>query len=108
VWYVPTFHKHHGTTLRGLQLHITDEAAFQPLRTAVEVMSSLAELYPDDFRFLTDADGETDRGTRHAVDRLWGSAALRETLTAGRDARALLPAPSRAHDVYPPSVLLYR
>lgn len=83
--YVPTFHKHAGRALRGVQVHITDRQAFAPVRTAVAMLATLRRLYPDDFAWRT-ADGGVDgTGHRHFIDLLWGSDRLRRAVDAGED-----------------------
>lgn len=78
-WFVPTFSKHAGATCRGVALHITDHAALQPIQTALVMLQSLAELYPDDFGW-----GE------RSIDLLWGSDTLRQAHAAGTDLTSLV------------------
>lgn len=73
VQFVPMFSKWTGERVRGVQLHISDPVEFQPLRTGVELLKTLAALYPEDFRFL---EPSSANGV-HAIDRLWGSDVLR-------------------------------
>nr|WP_282190110.1 DUF1343 domain-containing protein [Streptomyces sp. S1D4-11] len=83
--YVPTFHKHAGRPLRGVQLHITDREVFAPVRTAVAMLATLRRLYPDGFDWRT-ADGDVEgTGHRHFIDLLWGSDRLRRAVDAGDD-----------------------
>lgn len=76
--YVPTFHKYAGEQVRGVQLHVTDRAAFRPVHTAVVMLSLLSELYPHDFGWRTGTEG-----ARPFIDLLWGSDALRTSIDAG-------------------------
>ncbi|WP_223692871.1 exo-beta-N-acetylmuramidase NamZ family protein [Leifsonia poae] len=72
IWFAPTFHKYAGETLRGVQLHLTDRSAFEPVGTGLVILETVAELYPDQFRFL-DPGVRVESGERgYAVDRLWG------------------------------------
>ncbi|WP_348786985.1 DUF1343 domain-containing protein [Leifsonia sp. NPDC080035] len=107
VWFAPTFHKYAGTTVRGIQLHVTDRRAFRPVATGLAVMDAIAELYPDDFRFLPPGERLDGPDRRHAIDLLWGSDELRRTVEAGRPASELVGAPSAVADVYGDDVLLY-
>jgi uncharacterized protein YbbC (DUF1343 family) len=105
-WFSPTFHKYAGRSLRGVQLHITDHRAFDPVACGVSMIATIADLYPE-FGFA--APGERvdlpDRG--YAIDRLWGSSELRETVTGGGDPRELVPAGLTPAVRYEPEILLY-
>ncbi|MFF1741875.1 exo-beta-N-acetylmuramidase NamZ family protein [Streptomyces mirabilis] len=48
--YVPTFHKHAGRPLRGVQLHITDREVFAPVRTAVAIARHATAAVPGRLR----------------------------------------------------------
>ncbi|GGW75058.1 hypothetical protein GCM10010503_60780 [Streptomyces lucensis JCM 4490] len=92
--YVPAFHKHAGRPLRGVQLHVTDRAAFAPVRTAVAMLATLRRLYPDDFAWHpVDAD-TAETGHRHFIDLLWGSDRLRRAVDAGDDPLPLCDPPA--------------
>ena len=45
----PGFQKYAGQICRGAQLHVTDRANFAPLRTALEILRSVQDMYPRDF-----------------------------------------------------------
>ncbi|MGC4997046.1 exo-beta-N-acetylmuramidase NamZ family protein [Streptomyces sp. DT195] len=98
--YVPTFHKHAGRLLRGVQLHVTDRDAFAPVRTAVAMLATLRRLYPDDFAW---ADG-ADSGF---IDQLWGSDRLRRAIDAGEDPLPLCDPPAPPGRWAGEDVLLY-
>ncbi len=78
-WFQPVFSKYAGQVLPGVQVHVLDRQAFEPVRTALVILQTLRELYPDDLAF------------RPELDRLWGSDSLRKTLIAGEDPLPLLP-----------------
>jgi len=107
VWFAPTFHKYAGSTVRGVQLHVTDRDAFRPVSTGLAVLDAIAELYPDEFRFLPPGERLDGPDRRHAIDLLWGSDELRKTVEAGRPGSALIGPAARVGDVYGPDVLLY-
>ncbi|MEW2620010.1 DUF1343 domain-containing protein [Streptomyces sp. NPDC048106] len=98
--FVPTFHKHAGRPLRGVQLHVTDRAAFRPVRTAVAMLATLRALYPDDFAW------HTAKGA-HVIDLLWGSDRLRRTIDAGADPLPLCEPPAPPGTWAGADVLLY-
>jgi len=45
----PGFQKYAGQICRGAQLHVTDRGVFQPLRTGLEILRTVREMYPSDF-----------------------------------------------------------
>lgn len=79
-WFRPTFQKFAGVDCGGVQLHVTDRAAFRPVRTGLAVLAALKALAPgfawrtETYEFVSD---------RPAIDLLFGSAREREALDAG-------------------------
>jgi uncharacterized protein YbbC (DUF1343 family) len=47
----PTFHKFKGELCGGIQIHVTDRAAFKPVITGVAIIKALRTLYPDAFKW---------------------------------------------------------
>ena len=45
----PGFQKHAGQICRGAQLHVTDRGSFRPLRTGLEILRTVRDLYPGQF-----------------------------------------------------------
>ncbi|MDP4504384.1 exo-beta-N-acetylmuramidase NamZ family protein [Nonomuraea turcica] len=83
VWFTPTFHKHAGVPVRGVQLHVHDRETFRPVLTGLSMLHVARTLYPDDFRLL------------EFLDHLWGSGTLAGRLESGADPRDLCPPPGR-------------
>ena len=84
VCFQPTFQKHAGQQCRGVQLHILDREAFQPVRTGLAVLAALRDLVGSNFdwrrepyEFVAD---------RLAIDLLFGSPRERQALESGRSA----------------------
>jgi uncharacterized protein YbbC (DUF1343 family) len=80
-WFRPTFHKFAGQTCGGLQVHVRDRQAFQPVRTGLAILTALRDLSGHHFdwrrepyEFVTD---------RLAIDLLIGSDRERLALEAG-------------------------
>jgi uncharacterized protein YbbC (DUF1343 family) len=84
-WFTPAFHKHAGTPVRGVQVHVLDGVAFRPVLTGLSMLYVARTLYP----------GLTWRGPGRFMDLLWGSDTLGRCLDAGEDPRALCPEPAR-------------
>jgi uncharacterized protein YbbC (DUF1343 family) len=72
-YYVPTFDKFVNLTCGGVQAHITDRRALDPIRTAVAMIVTAKKLYPKIFGWRSD----------NYVDLLFGSARLRTMVDAG-------------------------
>lgn len=79
-YFVPTFDRHVGEVCAGVQLHITDYASYQPIRTAVAMLAELRSY--DEFEWRMD---DYDAERPYWVDKLAGSPRLRTMLDAGAD-----------------------
>jgi len=107
IWFAPTFHKYAGQTLRGVQFHITDRAAFDPVGVGLLLLETIADLYPDQFRFLEPGERGDVGECGYTVDRLWGSASLRGSLASGTPLSSLNPGVRAVSEFYGDDVLLY-
>lgn len=74
-WFTPTFSKHAGQACGGVQLHVTDRAAFIPVRTGIAVLKALHDQHPGEFAFLP--------GQPPFFDRLAGVDDLRAAIARG-------------------------
>jgi uncharacterized protein YbbC (DUF1343 family) len=72
-YFVPTFSKWVGESCGGVQVHITDERRFEAVRSAVAMIVTCKQLYPDVFAWRPD----------NYIDKLSGSARLRTMVDAG-------------------------
>ena len=88
-WFRPTFQKHAGEDCGGVQLHVTDRADFQPVRTSLALLTAMREMSGAKFAWRT----ELYEFVREpiAIDLLFGSARERTHLEAGRSWRELPP-----------------
>jgi len=71
--FVPAASKHAGEVCKGVQLHVTDRNAFQPVRTGLCLLAAFKRLCPE-FAWR-----ET------TIDRLMGTKAFREAMDAADD-----------------------
>lgn len=80
----PTSSKYAGEMCYGVQLHVTDRNALQPVRLGLQIVATLKTLYPKQFawRDYPRADGSR----LFTIDRLTGSDAVRKMLDAGASA----------------------
>lgn len=84
LWFEPTFQKHAGTVCGGVQLHVTDREAFEPIVTAAVMLTTARAMFGDAMRWL-DPPYEYVHD-RLPIDILAGSPDFREGVEAGRTA----------------------
>jgi uncharacterized protein YbbC (DUF1343 family) len=75
----PTADAYRGQVCRGVQTYVTDPIAFDAVRTAVTMLTTLHSLYRD-FRWRYDAGDAVDP---YWIDKLSGSTAVRHGVDAG-------------------------
>ncbi|MGH4030784.1 exo-beta-N-acetylmuramidase NamZ family protein [Actinomycetota bacterium Odt1-20B] len=80
-YFAPTFSKFQGKTIGGVQLHVHDRAAYDPVRTGVALLVTAKRVWSG-FAWRPD----------HWIDRLTGSARLRTMIDAGADTDAVVGA----------------
>lgn len=77
----PMFQKHGGKTCTGIQVIVTDDAAFQPFESYLAILAAARETAGDVFAWRTETyEFETDR---LAIDLLFGNDWLRAGLESG-------------------------
>ncbi len=75
----PTASKWMNEECGGVQVHITDAKRFQPIKTWLEVIRTIRQLYPSDFAWLPPHEGV------YHFDRLIGSTSVRAQIEVGED-----------------------
>jgi uncharacterized protein YbbC (DUF1343 family) len=89
-WFRPTFQKFAGRDCGGVQLHVTDRAAFRPVRTGLAVLAALRDLSGARFAWRTEEyEFVSDRP---AIDLLFGSDRERLALESGATWREIAAA----------------
>lgn len=101
----PTFSKCAEQTCRGVQLYVTEADEFDPIRTGWELLSTLAELYPDHELWRQRGPG-IDGARPPFIDLLWGSDSLRTGIDAGRELDQIIAA-APAPDPIPDQIRKY-
>ncbi len=86
----PMFHKHAGQICGGIQIHVTDPAAFRPFATYLAVIALAHRQRPDQFRFRTERYEFVD--DIPAIDLLVGGSEAREAMVAGASPREIIEA----------------
>jgi uncharacterized protein YbbC (DUF1343 family) len=80
----PSSSKYAGETCYGVQIHVTDRGALQPVRLGLQIVATLKALYPTQFAWR---DYPRADGTKlFTFDRLIGSDRVRAALDAGASA----------------------
>ncbi len=87
-WFEPTFQKHKGVRCGGVQLHVTDRAAFRPVTTAVALLKAAKEQAPDAFNWRPPPYEYEE--VLMPIDILWGHDGLRKGLHVGASVEELL------------------
>lgn len=86
LWFQPVSSKHAGQVCGGVQLHVTDRERFQPVAAGVHVIDTARRLWPQRFGWRA----AVQTGAMPFIDRLYGSAVLREMIDGGADAAAVI------------------
>jgi uncharacterized protein YbbC (DUF1343 family) len=81
IQFKPTFDKWAGEICGGVMLHVTDERAFQPYRTAVAVLAAAKQLAPNQFAWRPPP--YEYESVLMPIDILAGSSSLREEIDEG-------------------------
>ncbi|HET7767608.1 MAG TPA: DUF1343 domain-containing protein [Chloroflexota bacterium] len=85
-WFQPVYHKHKEVPCGGLQVHVTDREALRPAAVAMHMIETARDLWPKEFGWRVAAR----EGAVPAIDRLYGSAALRELMDGGATAEEVI------------------
>jgi len=84
----PAFQKYQGKLCGGAQLHVTDRNVFLPVRTAVVVLRTAAEIAPGAFAWrLPPYEYEYEKAP---IDVLWGNSELRLGIDGGASVEHIL------------------
>lgn len=78
VFFVPNYQKHKDQACEGIQLHIVDRHSLQSLRTGLILLETVAEMYPNEFKFNEHQSG------RYFFDLLAGTKKLRDIILNGK------------------------
>ncbi len=80
-WFTPSFSKFTGEQCGGAQVHVTDRNSYRPFETALYVVKTIREMYPDRFEF-------------HAgyFDKVMGTSKVRMALEKGLEVAEIVKA----------------
>ncbi|MCG6989458.1 MAG: DUF1343 domain-containing protein [Gemmatimonadetes bacterium] len=102
----PTFQKHAGHRCGGVQIHVTDAAAFRPVRTAIALLRAARDLAPADFAWRMPPYEYEER--LMPIDILWGHDGLRRGLDAEASVDEILGGVDRECATFAASTEAYR
>ena len=77
-YFVPSMSKHVGVGCGGVQLHVTDRREFEAIRTAIAMIITAKQVYPDKFAWR-------EAQAPYWIDRLTGSEQVRLAIDGGAD-----------------------
>jgi len=98
VWFRPTFQKHYGIDCGGVQLHVRDRTAFQPVRTSLALLRAMWELSGSRFAWRTEVYEFIERPI--AIDLLFGSDRERLAIESGHSDDPILRAWEREEEIF--------
>jgi uncharacterized protein YbbC (DUF1343 family) len=80
--FMPTYQKHAMRACGGVQVHVTDRSAFEPVIAGIAVVKTAHDMYPEDFRWKDPPyEYEYDR---NPFDIISGTSRMRESIERGR------------------------
>ena len=82
IHYKPFYGKYRNTAMQGVRLRVTDPRAYRPLHTAVSILVTLRQLYPERIVFREE----------RAIGTHWGNSQLPEQLAKGLSADEIISA----------------
>jgi uncharacterized protein YbbC (DUF1343 family) len=79
--FMPTFQKHANQACGGVQIHVTDREAFEPVIAGIAIVKTAFEMYGDQFRWKDPPyEYEYDR---NPFDLIAGTTSIREAIERG-------------------------
>jgi len=78
----PTFQKHAGQSCGGVQIHVLDREAFEPVRAGLAVVKVAYDLYPREFKWKQPPYEYVF--DKNPFDVISGTGALRQAIESGR------------------------
>jgi uncharacterized protein YbbC (DUF1343 family) len=79
--FMPTYQKHAGLACGGVQMHVTDRQAFEPVIAGIAIVKTAFDMYGDEFRWKNPPyEYEYDR---NPFDLISGTSKVREAFERG-------------------------
>ncbi|WP_085524542.1 exo-beta-N-acetylmuramidase NamZ family protein [Tuberibacillus sp. Marseille-P3662] len=83
--FTPVYSKHSGELCNGIQIHVTDRDAYEPVKTGLSIVKTIHDLYPEDFQFRA----ENANGVSY-FDKLVGNGWIREKIEQGASIESIV------------------
>jgi len=100
-YFTPTFSKFTNEQCGGVQLHVTDRTAFDPIRTALYLAKTIAARYPNDMQFRSYAS--TLMGVSNIDQRLKSSESVDSIIASWQANLDSFKAMRQKYLLYPPA-----
>jgi uncharacterized protein YbbC (DUF1343 family) len=85
--FMPTYQKHAGQACGGVQIHVTDREAFEPVIAGIAIVKTAFDMYGDQFRWKDPPyEYEYDR---NPFDLISGTSKIREAIERGDSLEAI-------------------
>jgi uncharacterized protein YbbC (DUF1343 family) len=94
----PAFDKFAGQRCGAVQIHVADRRAYLSYRTGIAVLVAVKKLWPNDFRWRTEAYEFRDDVL--AIDLLTGTPAVREAIDRGTELEEVMQLACTGTDAY--------
>ncbi len=104
-YFTPMFSKHKDQVCAGIQVHLRDREALDPVTLGLHLLHAIHRLHPQSFAWIRGKSGT------YSIDRLFGSDTLRLALDAGADVTEIMagwPAALASFEVRRRPHLLYQ
>jgi len=104
-YFTPMFSKHKEQVCAGIQVHLRDREALDPVTLGLHLLHAIQRLHPQSFAWIRGKSGT------YSIDRLFGSDTLRLALDAGADVTEIMagwPAALASFEVRRRPHLLYQ
>lgn len=75
--FIPTYQKHKDQVCGGIQIHVVDRNKLNAFQVGVQLLETVADIYPDEFEFVQHESG------RYFFDLLAGTKRLKEIILQG-------------------------
>jgi uncharacterized protein YbbC (DUF1343 family) len=98
VFFEPTFHKHAKVLCGGCQIHVTDRAAFRPMRVAIEMLDEFRREAPSR-TIWRDPPYEYEH-VKPPIDILYGSDRLRRGIDEGTPVASIVAGWARDEEAF--------
>jgi uncharacterized protein YbbC (DUF1343 family) len=82
-YFTPTFSKHQGKAVGGVQVHVEDPATFDPILTGLAIIEKVKKLYPSQFAWR-------ESGEPYWMDKMTGTEKVRQQIDQGKSAREIV------------------